>query len=153
MRPREFMPALALAISGSACLIVPIPAGSRGSGQPRSFHEAPAESAEPRPGHNALAATGAQPAAAAPPSAPASIQVHSDCPRTLPLFLGDKPKYGSGTKTSIGSNTTTSFPRKPDGTASIWILDDHENGVGQASVGPSARRVTIARNCTAITTE
>ena len=82
---------------------------------------------------------------------PTSIEVHSDCPKTLPLFIGDKPKFGAGTKTSIGSNNTTTFPRKSDGTASIWIIDDHEIGVSQATVGPGTRRLVIAKNCTAIT--
>lgn len=81
---------------------------------------------------------------------PTSIEVHSDCPQTLPLFIGEKPKFGSGTKTSIGSNTTTTFPRKSDGTQMIWIIDESENGVASATVSPDTKRVEIDRNCTGI---
>ncbi len=139
-----------LAALCSACLVVPIPAGSGGSGKPRSFSDEPPPASPPQPGQTS--APRAEGGAPAPPAmTPTSIEVHSDCPRTLPLFIGDKPKFGSGTKTSIGSNTTTSFPRKADGTASIWIIDDKENGVAQTTAGPGTRRLVIARNCTAIT--
>lgn len=143
----------ALAIASSACLIVPIPAGSSGSGKPRSFSEDPPPNGQPAPEQHGASPRGTTGASAPPPMTPTSIEVHSDCPKTLPLFVGDKPKFGSGTKTSIGSNTTTTFPRKADGSASIWIIDDKENGVAQASAGPSTRRLVIGRNCTAITPE
>lgn len=143
-----------VALLSSACLIIPIPAGSSGSGKPRSFNEDPpaAQPGSPPAGASPAAAGTSKPSTPAP-MVPTSIEVHSDCPKTLPLFVGDKPKFGSGTKTSIGSNTTTTFPRKADGTASIWIIDDRENGVAQASVSPTTRRLSIAKNCTAITPE
>jgi hypothetical protein len=81
---------------------------------------------------------------------PTNVEVHSDCPQTLPLFIGEKPKFGSGTKTSIGSNTTTTFPRKADGTAMIWIIDEQENGVASVDVTPQTKRVEIGRDCKAI---
>lgn len=140
----------AVAAVCSACLVVPIPSGSSGSGKPRSFSEQPPPAGQPEPGQ-AQPPRSTSGAAAQPAMTPTSIEVHSDCPHTLPLFVGDKPKFGSGTKTSIGSNTTTTFPRRADGTASVWIIDDKENGVSQAAVGPGTRRLKIARNCTAIT--
>jgi hypothetical protein len=92
-------------------------------------------------------------AATPPPSAPVptSVELHNDCPNTVPLFLGagdGKPGFSSGTKTSIGSNTTSSFPRNPDGTVTIWIIDNSENGVTSLKVTPSITRVSV--NCTTL---
>jgi hypothetical protein len=84
---------------------------------------------------------------------PSTITVHSDCPHTLPLFIGERPKWGSGTKTSISSNTTTTFGRHPDGTATVWIIDDSENGIASAHASPSTQRIEIGRNCTAISAQ
>lgn len=78
---------------------------------------------------------------------PTTIEVRNRCPKTVQLFIGDRPKFGSGTKTSISSNTTTSFPRKADGTASIWIIDDQENGITAATPGPDAKYVEIQGSC------
>jgi hypothetical protein len=92
-------------------------------------------------------------AAGGAPSAPipTSVEVHSDCPKTTPVFYGDKPKFGSGTKSSIGSNTTTSATRKSDGTLTIWIIDEQENGISSVHVEASTRRVEIDRSCRQIT--
>jgi hypothetical protein len=90
----------------------------------------------------------AKPAAAAPSaSAPTTVEIHSDCAKTTSVFYGEKPKFGSGTKSSIGSNTTTSAPRKADGSLTVWIIDDKENGVASVQVTPSTKRVEIDKSC------
>jgi hypothetical protein len=78
---------------------------------------------------------------------PTTVQIHSDCPKTTPIFYGDKPKFGSGTKSSIGSNTTTTAPRKADGSLTVWIIDEHENGIANVRVDASTKRVDIDRSC------
>lgn len=90
----------------------------------------------------------ASPTASPAPLPPASIEVRNTCSKTVQLFLGEKPKFGSGTKTSIGSNTTTTFPRRPDGTAVVWIIDDKENGIQSAQVGVDTKKVEIGSSCT-----
>ena len=93
---------------------------------------------------------GATPAAApAAPAAPqvVSVTLHNDCDHTVKLFLGDKPKFGSGTSTSLGSNTTTSYQMKPGDM--IWITDDSENGLSSTSIaGGSSQRIVITSGCT-----
>jgi len=92
-------------------------------------------------------------AASAAPSAPVptTVEIHSDCTKTTPVFYGDKPKFGSGTKSSIGSNTTTSASRKSDGSLTVWIIDEQENGIASVHVGPTTKRVEIDRSCRQIT--
>jgi hypothetical protein len=80
------------------------------------------------------------------PSGPSrwSLTLHNDCRSTVKLFLGQKPKWGSGTYTSLGSNTTTSY----SGNAGdmIWIVDDGQNGV--SSLSPSGnQRMKITSSC------
>ena len=92
-------------------------------------------------------------ATSAAPSAfvPTTVEIHSDCTKTTPVFYGDKPKFGSGTKSSIGSNTTTSASRKSDGTLTVWIIDEQENGIASVHVDASTKRVEIDRSCRQIT--
>lgn len=98
------------------------------------------------------AAPGSEAAGGAPSAPiPTTVEIHSDCTKTTPVFYGEKPKFGGGTKSSIGSNTTTSVPRKADGTLTVWIIDEQENGVASVRVEPSTRRVEIDRGCRQIT--
>ena len=139
------------------CVIMPPPQSGAGAAPGAGAATPGTPEAPSTPGTPSTAGTSATPATPTTPSTtkvpeskppvPSSIQVSNRCPKTVLLFIGDRPKFGSGTKTSIGSNTTTSFPRKPDGTASIWIIDEQENGVTNASVGVDSKLVEIQGNC------
>lgn len=78
---------------------------------------------------------------------PITIDVHNDCTDSVPLFLGDKPKFGSGTKTSVSSNSTTTFPRNSDGTLTVWIIDEQENGLASVHVTKRMKKIEIGRSC------
>jgi len=83
------------------------------------------------------------------PAAPqvVSVTLHNDCSNTVKLFLGEKPKFGSGTNTSLGSNTTTSYQMKPGDM--IWITDESENGISSTSIGGgSSQSIRIMSSCT-----
>ena len=75
-----------------------------------------------------------------------SMSLKNECPRTVKLFIGDKPKYGSGTNTSIGANTISSY----SGTAPqmYWIIDDSENGLSAYTARPGSQSVRILPSCT-----
>lgn len=77
-----------------------------------------------------------------------SVELHNDCDHTVKLFLGEKPGFGSGTQTSLGSNTTTSYQMKPGDM--IWITDDSENGLSSTSIGGGGgmQRIKIMSSCT-----
>jgi hypothetical protein len=86
------------------------------------------------------------------PSAPSgwSVSLHNECKQTVKLFLGKKPKWGSGTYTSIGSNTISSY----SGSAGdmIWIVDDGQNGL--SSLTPSGnQRIKILPGCSGFAPE
>lgn len=140
---------LGLALAG--CMI---PAGQAGSGGTYPSHGA---TAAPSSGGGGYASAPAEPASysgggGAPASsaraAPevVSVTLHNDCPNTVKLFLGAEPKFGSGTNTSLGSNTTTSYQMKPGDM--IWITDDSENGISSTSIGgESTQSIRIMPGC------
>lgn len=78
---------------------------------------------------------------------PMTIEVHNDCDDSVPIFIGEQPKFGSGTKTSMSGNSTTSYPRNGDGTLTLWIIDDHENGLASVHVTKRMKKVEIGRSC------
>jgi hypothetical protein len=132
--------AVAAAALCGGCIIVQPPPGS--AAQPTSAPAATTTVATPT--------AAPAPAAARAPATPTTVEVHNDCGRTVNVFYGDKPKFGSGTKSAIGANTTTSASRKPDGTLEVWIITDNEDPIASATVTATTRRVTIDRSCNAL---
>ncbi len=82
-----------------------------------------------------------------------TVEVRSECSKTVPVFYGEKPKYGSGTRSSVSANSISSAGRKADGTLTIWIIDNSENGIASARVNKDTKRVIIDRSCTSIRAE
>jgi hypothetical protein len=84
------------------------------------------------------------------PSGPAivSVSIKNECRRTVRLFFGDKPKFGSGTYSSLGSNTLTSKQMKAGDM--IWLVDDEQNEIGAVTVSSGTRKVEILRSCSGI---
>ncbi|MCA9695760.1 MAG: hypothetical protein KC636_39650, partial [Myxococcales bacterium] len=61
-------------------------------------------------------------------------------------FFGDKPKFGSGTYSSLSANTTTSKQMQQGDM--IWIVDDSQNGLSSFSAGAGSQTVEILPSCT-----
>ncbi len=100
----------------------------------------------------ASATDGATPSTPSAP-VPTMVDLRNECSKTVRLFIGEKPKFGSGKTTTLGSNTTTSEGRKADGTQMIWVVDDKDNGLASANVVPTTKKVVIESSCTAIHAE
>ncbi|MCX4246058.1 hypothetical protein [Paraliomyxa miuraensis] len=84
------------------------------------------------------------------PSQPAgptivSITLRNTCSQTVKLFFGDKPKFGSGTYSSLGSNTSTSYSKQAGDM--IWIVDDGQNGISSVTIEGGMRTVEINSDC------
>jgi hypothetical protein len=74
-----------------------------------------------------------------------SITLHNDCASTVKLFLGEKPKFGSGTSTSITSNATQAFTLQPG--KSLWIVSATDEGVAQYVGQAGTHRMRIPASC------
>ena len=81
------------------------------------------------------------------PSGPVivSVSLKNDCSETVKLFFGDKPKFGSGRYSSIGSNTRTS-QQMQEGDM-VWIVDDGQNGIASHTVTSASRDLRIGSDC------
>jgi hypothetical protein len=91
-----------------------------------------------------------QPKRAAPraPSGPrpVSVTIHSRCKRTVRIFQGKKPKWGSGRYGRHSANSISSYSgREGD---MIWIVDDRNNGLGATTLTAGVRNLVILPSCT-----
>ena len=85
-----------------------------------------------------------------PPSSagPVSFTLRNQCGASVTLFFGQKPKFGSGTYSSLGTNTSTSKSMRPG--EMIWIVDDSQNGLAAATVSQGTREIAIGPGCTSL---
>ena len=111
-----------------------------------SQRAAPLVRVPPMSGRN----TKATPAAAqqSTPAGPVYVEIRSSCPQTVKVFYGEKPKFGSGTYSSIDSNSVQSHSFQPG--EQLWIVDDSENGISNATIGSGTRGLEINSSCTGI---
>jgi hypothetical protein len=79
-------------------------------------------------------------------SSTVSVTIRSSCSRTVAVFYGDKPKYGSGTTSSVSSNSVSSHTFRVGDM--MWVLDNGGNGAGSVTISPSTRTIEILSSCT-----
>jgi hypothetical protein len=79
-------------------------------------------------------------------SGPVSVTIRSSCRETVKVFYGDKPKYGSGTQSSISGNSRQSHSFRPGDM--FWIVDSSGNGMSSVTVNPGMREIEILSSCT-----
>ena len=75
------------------------------------------------------------------PSGPVSVTIRSSCGSTVRVFYGDKPKFGSGTTSSISSNSVQSHSFRVGDM--MWVVDDHDNGLGSVTISSNTRELTV----------
>ena len=89
----------------------------------------------------------AEPVAAAP-QGPVSVTLRNSCKQTVKVFFGDKPKFGSGTYSSLSSNSVTSHTFAVG--EMMWIVDDAENGLSSTSVSANTREIEVLDGCSGL---
>lgn len=120
------------------------PASGGGGGSPSS---------NPNPGTSELppgggGGGGGGGAGAPAPAGPVSVTIRSACRETVKVFYGDKPKFGSGTTSSISSNSVNSHTFQPGDM--FWIVDGSDNGVDSITVDDRVRTIEINSDCTSM---
>lgn len=107
--------------------------------------------ATPAPSPGSAAATPSTPSAgevadkSAGPSS-VSVTIRNSCGKTVKVFFGQKPKFGSGTYSTASSNSVQSHTFRPGDL--FWIVDQSENGVASVEVKDSTREIEIRGSCT-----
>ena len=76
---------------------------------------------------------------------PVSVTIRSSCGKTVKVFFGEKPKFGSGTYSTASSNSVSSHSFKPG--EQFWIVDDSQNGVANIAVGGTTKEIEILGSC------
>jgi hypothetical protein len=79
-----------------------------------------------------------------------SVTIKSSCSKTVRVFYGEKPKFGSGTYSTVSSNSRSSHSFKPGD--QMWIVDDKDNGLSNASVGEGTKEIEILSSCSGLKT-
>jgi hypothetical protein len=86
----------------------------------------------------------------APKASHYSLSLKNNCSRTVRLFIGDKPKYGSGRYTTVSANSISSYSGFAPQT--FWIVDDRDNGLSSWVAGPGSHNMQITSSCTGFAT-
>ncbi len=79
-----------------------------------------------------------------------SVTIKSSCSKTVRVFFGDKPKFGSGKYSTVSSNSRSSHTFKPGD--QLWIVDDKDNGISNASVSEGTKEIEIMSSCSGLKT-
>lgn len=74
-------------------------------------------------------------------SGPVSVTIRSSCGSTVHVFYGDKPKYGSGTSSTISSNSVQSHSFRVGDM--MWVVDDNDNGLSSVTISSNTRELTV----------
>jgi hypothetical protein len=77
-----------------------------------------------------------------------SVTIRSSCAKTVKVFYGDKPRFSSGTESSVSSNSVSSKTFQEGDM--MWVLDDRGEGVGSATISASTRNIEINSSCTGL---
>jgi len=140
--PLSFAPVFLTALAGCTSLGAygGVMAQPGAAGTPASGTAAAAPESAPAPA--------ATPESAPSPSAPSvvSVSIRNSCGKTVKVFYGTKPKFGSGTYSTTGSNSVQSHSFRPGDL--FWIVDQSENGVASVEVTAATREIEIRGSCT-----
>jgi hypothetical protein len=79
---------------------------------------------------------------------PVSVTIRSRCSSTVRVFYGTKPKYGSGTTSSVSSNSVSSHTFQPGDM--MWTVDGSDNGLSSASISAGTREIEIGPDCSSL---
>lgn len=77
-----------------------------------------------------------------------SVTLRSSCKDTVRVFYGKKPKFGSGTTSSISANSVQSKSMQPG--EMVWIVDQSDNGIASATVSESTKTIEVDASCTSL---
>lgn len=78
-------------------------------------------------------------------SGPVSVTIRSSCGKTVKVFYGSNPKFGSGTQSSISSNSVQSHSFRVGDM--FWVTDESGNGLDSVTVSNRTRGIEIGGSC------
>jgi hypothetical protein len=136
----------AIALSSAACGGLLVPRSDPAAGQSEPTTQS-AQSEDPSSAKTSTTTTtAAHPAPAAPAaSSHVSVTVRSQCSKTVRVFFGQKPKFGSGRTSSVSSNSVSNESFNTGDM--MWIVDESDNGLASTTVSSSTHEITVGSDC------
>lgn len=131
-----------LALTGCIPFVMPAPGGTQPAGGSPSTSEA-----SPQDPSSASPTSEPSSEAKSEPAGPAvvSVTIRSSCKENVRVFFGDKPKFGSGTTSSISSNSVSSRQMKEGDM--VWIVDGSDNPIASVSIQKSTSKIEVDGSC------
>ncbi|WP_394830847.1 hypothetical protein LVJ94_30490 [Pendulispora rubella] len=75
------------------------------------------------------------------------VEVKNLCQTGVPVYLGETPNGTTGDHIVLRGGGTSHFPRRPDGTFTIWIEDERGYGLAKVHVSRRMSHVEIGASC------
>lgn len=110
--------------------------------QDREREQLHASFSKPEPANNRSSSS----SSTSTPAGPVSVTIRSRCGSTVRVFYGDKPKFGSGTSSTISSNSVQSKSFRAGDM--MWVVDDRDNGLSSTTISQSTREIEVG--CTGL---
>jgi hypothetical protein len=127
-----------------ACM--PLPSYNQAAGAPHSSGVSAASGAGAPSSGDPSAPPSASPGSpSSAPAGPVSVTIRSSCPSTVNVFFGTKPGFGSGTYSSVETNSVSNHSFQPG--EMMWIVDGDQNGVASATVSPTTSEIDVGSSC------
>jgi hypothetical protein len=90
------------------------------------------------------------PAQEAPAPRARQLDLTNACPKPIRLVYGASPSDAAGRPATVSAGATVDVPRGPDGTVTVWIVDDAGRGLASVSVRRRMTHVQIDAGCSRI---
>lgn len=75
------------------------------------------------------------------------VEVKNLCLAGVPVYLGEEPNGTTGAHIVLRGGGTSHFPRRADGTFTIWIEDERGYGLAKVHVSRRMSHVEIGASC------
>lgn len=104
--------------------------------------------AEPPP---AVASASAAPSVSEPPAPTHAqkkpLEIYNGCRDVVTVVLAEDPAEAGAPKRTIAGLSSSDGARRPDGTQTVWLVDDQGKGLIRVHVTKPMKRVEIGASC------
>jgi hypothetical protein len=81
------------------------------------------------------------------PSQKRPLEITSECATPANYYVGDDPKAGGTGKRSVDPLAVLPVERRPDGSQTVWLLDEHFEPLIKVSITRGMKKIEIGRSC------
>jgi hypothetical protein len=74
-----------------------------------------------------------------------SVTQRSSCKENVRVFIGDKPKFGSGTTSSVAPNSVSSRQMKEGDM--VWIVDGSDDPIASTRIQSGTSTIEVDGSC------